>query len=41
MNIAIDLGKRMSYVVIEDNDKVIKEGYVETKKESFQDSSNM
>jgi transposase len=37
MNIAIDLGKRMSYVVIEDNDKVIKEGYVETKKESFQD----
>ncbi len=37
MNIAIDLGKRMSYFVIEDNDKIVKEGYVETKKESFQD----
>jgi transposase len=37
MNIAIDLGKRMSYVVIEDDDKVVKEGYVETNKESFQE----
>ena len=37
MNIAIDFGKTMSYVVIEDNDKVVKEGYVKTKKESFQD----
>ena len=41
MNIAIDLGKTMSYVVIEDNDKVVKEGYVKTKKESFQDFSEM
>ena len=39
MNIAIDLGKRMSYVVIEDDDKVVKEGYVETNKESFQEFS--
>ena len=35
MNIAIDLGKQKSYVVMEDNDIQIKEGYVETTKESF------
>ena len=35
MNIAIDLGKQMSYVVMEDNDVVVKEGYVETTKDGF------
>ena len=35
MDIAIDLGKRMSYVVIEDNGKPVKEGYVETTKDGF------
>ncbi len=37
MDIAIDLGKRMSYVVMEENGISVKEGYVETKKESFQE----
>ena len=37
MEIAIDLGKRRSYIVMEDNGKVVKEGYVETTKESFVD----
>ena len=35
MEIAIDLGKRMSYVVMEDNGKPVKEGYVETTKGGF------
>lgn len=35
MDIAIDLGKRMSYVVMEDNGKPVKEGYVETTKDGF------
>ncbi len=35
MEIAIDLGKRMSYIVMEDNDKVVKEGYAETSKDGF------
>ena len=37
MEIAIDLGKRRSYIVMEDNGKAVKEGYVETTKESFVD----
>jgi hypothetical protein len=35
MDIAIDLGKRRSYVVMEDNGKMVKEGYVETTKDGF------
>jgi len=35
MNIAIDLGKRRSYVVMEDNDIILKEGYTETSKDGF------
>lgn len=37
MDIAIDLGKARSYVVMEDEGHPFKEGYVETNKESFQD----
>lgn len=36
MDIAIDLGKRHSYVVMEENGNSVKEGYVETRKESLQ-----
>ena len=32
MDIAIDLGKRKSYVVMEDDGKVVKEGYTEASK---------
>jgi hypothetical protein len=32
MEIAIDLGKWKSYVVMEDNGKIVKEGYAETTK---------
>ncbi len=35
MNIAIDLGKHKSYVVMEEDGKVVKEGYVETTKDGF------
>ncbi len=35
MDIAIDLGKRKSYVVMEDNGRLVKEGYVETTKDGF------
>ena len=35
MDIAIDLGKRRSYVVMEDNGRLVKEGYVETTKDGF------
>ncbi len=35
MDIAIDLGKRRSYVVMEDNGRPVKEGYVETTKDGF------
>lgn len=35
MEIGIDLGKRKSYVVMEENGKVVKEGYAETTKEGF------
>ena len=35
MNIAIDLGKKKSYVVMEDNGKVVKEGYAPTTKEDL------
>ena len=35
MEIAIDLGKWKSYVVMEDNDRVVKEGYTETTKDGF------
>jgi len=35
MEIAIDMGKRRSYVVMEDEGRIVKEGYVETSKESF------
>ena len=35
MEIAIDLGKRKSYVVMEDNGRLVKEGYVETTKDEF------
>lgn len=35
MEIAIDLGKYNSYVVMEDNGKVVKEGYVKTTKDEF------
>jgi hypothetical protein len=35
MEIAIDLGKWKSYVVMEDNDRVVKEGYTETTKDRF------
>lgn len=35
MEIAIDLGKWKSYVVMEDNGRVVKEGYTETTKNGF------
>ncbi len=35
MDIAIDLGKRKSYVAMEDDGKVVKEGYTETSKYGF------
>ena len=35
MDIAIYLGKRMSYVVMEDSGKPVKEEYVETTKDGF------
>jgi len=35
MDIAIDLGKRRSYVVMEDNGNLVKEGYTETTKDGF------
>ena len=35
MEIAIDLGKWKSYVVMEDNGRLVKEGYVETTKDGF------
>ena len=35
MDIAIDLGKKRSYVVMEDNGKLVKEGYVGTTKDEF------
>ncbi len=35
MDIAIDLGKKKSYVVMEDNGRAVKEGYVETTKDGF------
>jgi hypothetical protein len=35
MDIAIDLGKRRSYVVMEDNNKTAKEGYMDTTKDGF------
>ena len=35
MEIAIDLGKWKSYVVMEDNGRVVKEGYTETTKDGF------
>ncbi len=35
MEIAIDPGKWKSYVVIEDNGKIVKEGYTETTKDGF------
>ena len=34
MEIAIDLGKWKSYVVMEDNGKIVKEGYTETTKDT-------
>jgi transposase len=37
MDIAIDLGKQRSYVVIEDDGRPIKERYVETRRDSFLD----
>lgn len=37
MEIAIDLGKRRSYVVMEDDGRMVKEGYVQTTKEGFID----
>ena len=37
MEIAIDLGKRKSYVVMEDNGVQMKEGYVETTRKGFVD----
>jgi len=33
MDIGIDLGKRKSYVVMEEDGKAVKEGYTETSKE--------
>ncbi|MDE1825452.1 MAG: hypothetical protein KGH61_05485 [Candidatus Micrarchaeota archaeon] len=35
MNIAIDLGKKKSYVVMEENKTIVREGYVETSKYGF------
>ncbi len=37
MDIGIDLGKRKSYVVMEDVGEVVKEGYTETSKEGFEE----
>lgn len=37
MNIAIDLGKWKSYVVVEEDNRVVKEGYTETSKEGFEE----
>ena len=34
-NVAIDLGKRASYIVVERDDKIVKEGYAPTTKEGF------
>ena len=35
MNIAIDLGKKRSYVVMEEERTIVREGYVETSKYGF------
>ena len=37
MDIGIDLGKRKSYVVMEEGGEVVKEGYTETSKEGFEE----
>ncbi|MCL5675369.1 MAG: hypothetical protein M1611_02030 [Candidatus Marsarchaeota archaeon] len=37
MEIAIDLGKWKSYVVMEDNGRVVKEGYMETTNQGWHD----
>ena len=37
MDIGIDLGKRKSYVVMEDGGEVVKEGYTETSKKGFEE----
>lgn len=36
-NVAIDLGKRASYVVVERDNKIVKEGYAPTTKEGFEE----
>ncbi len=36
-NVAIDLGKKMSYVVVEKNGRIVKEGYAPTNEEGFKE----
>jgi hypothetical protein len=37
MNIGIDLGKRRSYIVMQEGNVVVKEGYTDTSREGFEE----